>query len=421
MLFTKNKIQKMDKGQLLFDLYISYLQARRHKRHTHSQMVFEEKLEDNLVQLCDEVYNWNYQISPSIYFIQQNPVKREVFAWNFRDRIVHHLIFNYISPYREKQFIYDSYSCRKGKWTLMWIKRISKFMRSCSDCYTKTWRILKMDIQWYFMAINRDILRNKNYKVLSNRKNITLNSDDELFPSGRFLVSGEFPPFLIKIVHDIIYNDPTQNWIFKWKQSDYNWLPKTKSLFFSEQNCGLPIWNLTSQLFSNIYLNDFDHYVKESLWIKYYGRYVDDFVLIHPSKEYLKSLIEPIGKYLRYSLHLTLHPNKIYLQPINHGVQFLWAIIKPYRIYRWKRSVTNFYNKLRETNYTPKRSSLDSYIWLMIHFKHYKLMSKILSKVKFDEMDDISHYKNYIDFSPQNFYTSSQKQQDNLTFRGGGI
>ena len=397
MQFIKNKIQKMNKSQLLFDLYISYLQARKHKRHTHSQMAFEENLEDNLVQLRNDIFNWKYQISPSIYFIQKSPVKREVFAWNFRDRIVHHLIYNYISPYREKQFIYDSYSCRKGKWTLLWINRISKFMRSCSQCYTQQWRILKLDIQWYFMAINRDILRKKVKTPLINWKKVSTIWNSELFPNWRFLIQWDFPEYLINIIHNIIYNDPTSNGIFKWKASDYDWLPKSKSLFFSEQNCGLPIWNLTSQLFSNIYLNDFDHYVKENLNVKYYGRYVDDFVLIHPDKEYLKSLIEPISKFLSYTLHLKLHPNKIYLQPILHGVQFLWAIIKPYRLYRGKRTITNFYKKLKETNYKPERSSLDSYIWLMLHYKHYKLVKKILSKVKFEEMDEISHYKNYLE------------------------
>ena len=387
----------MDKKQLLFDLYVSYLQARKHKRHTHSQMVFEEKLEDNLVQLRNDICSWKYQISPSIYFIQKDPVQREVFAWNFRDRIVHHLIYNYISPYREKQFIYDSYSCRKWKWTLLWIQRISKFMRSCSQCYTQQWRILKLDIQWYFMAINRDILRKKVKTPLINRKQVSRIWNSELFPNWKFLIQWEFPEYLINIIHDIIYNDPTSNGIFKWKTSDYDWLPKSKSLFFSAENCGLPIWNLTSQLFSNIYLNDFDHYVKENLGIKYYGRYVDDFVLIHPDKEYLKSLIEPITKFLSYTLHLRLHPNKIYLQPISHGLQFLWAIIKPYRCYRWKRTITNFYNKLKETKYKPPRSSLDSYIWLMLHYKHYKLVKKILSKVKFEEMDEISHYKKYFE------------------------
>ena len=121
----------------------------------------------------------------------------------------------------------------------------------------------------------------------------------------------------------IVYDEPTKKGIFKGKKSDYNGLPRTKSLFFTKENCGLPIGNLTSQLFSNIYLNDFDHFVKEELGIKYYGRYVDDFVLIHREKEVLKNLIPQMRNYLQQQLHLTLHPKKIYLQPVQHGVQFL--------------------------------------------------------------------------------------------------
>ncbi|MBQ7074979.1 RNA-directed DNA polymerase [bacterium] len=134
---------------------------------------------------------------------------------------------------------------------------------------------------------------------------------------------GEFPAYLKKVVKKIVYDEPTKKGIFKGKKSDYNGLPRTKSLFFTKENCGLPIGNLTSQLFSNIYLNDFDHFVKEELGIKYYGRYVDDFVLIHREKEVLKNLIPQMRNYLQQQLHLTLHPKKIYLQPVQHGVQFL--------------------------------------------------------------------------------------------------
>lgn len=385
----------MDKELLLKYLYICYLEARRHKRHTHSQMVFESNLIENLVQLRDDVYEWKYEISPSIYFIQMNPIQREVFAGNFRDRIVHHLVYDTISPYREKQFIYDSYSCRKGKWTSKWIERISKFMRSCSNNYQENWWILKMDIQWYFMSINRDILREKNKAVIDNRENISFISSWKYNWLARYLVSWEFPDFLKKVIHDIIYNDPTQNWIFKWKKSDYNGLPHTKSLFYTAENCWLPIWNLTSQLFSNIYLNDFDHFIKDELKIRYYWRYVDDFVIIHKDKEYLKSIISPIREFLQNHLKLTLHPKKIYLQPISHGVQFLWAFIKPYRCYRSRRTISNFYKKMKECNYTPSEESLNSYLWLFIHYKQYKLVQKIIKNIKFDNMKRISDLVKY--------------------------
>lgn len=382
----------MDRNQLLELLYQCYLEARKHKRHTHSQMLFECHLEDNIVELCNDIYNKRYEISPSIYFIQYDPVQREIFAWNFRDRIVHHLIFELISPYREKQFIYDSYSCRKGKWTSFGIERIHKFMCAVSDNFTKEAWILKMDIKWYFMSIDKDILRQKIYDFILERPDFPWKWASQIFPWGKFIISDKYPDYIIKIIYDTIYNDPTKNWIFKWKKSDYNWLPKTKSLFTSKKWCGLPIWNLTSQLFSNIYLNDFDHYVKEQLKIKYYGRYVDDFVLIHTDKEYLKSCIPIIRDYLSDALNLVLHPNKIYLQPVNRGVQFLWAKIYPYCMYRGKRTIHNFKKTLIESNYYPSRESLDSFIWLMMHYNNYKLIRKFLHQIGEDNVRDISKF-----------------------------
>lgn len=379
----------MDKKTLLYYLYVSYLDARRHKRHTYSQMIFEWNLFENLVKLRDDVYEWKYKISPSIYFIQMNPIQREVFAGNFRDRIIHHLIYGIISPYREKQFIYDCYSCRKWKWTSKGIERISKFMRSCSDNYKKNCRILKLDIQWYFMSINKDILRQKNKEILDDRGNISLIWNHNKTPL-KYLVTWKFPNFLKDIIHEVIYNDPTKTWIFKGKQSDYIWLPKTKSLFYTKDNCWLPIWNLTSQLFSNIYLNEFDHFMKYTLKLKYYWRYVDDFVVIHEDKEYLKSLRPIIKDFLEKNLRLTLHPKKIYLQNINHWVQFLWAFIKPYRIYRSKRSVKNFYKMMKNCNNMPWDSSLNSYLWLFKHYNQYQLVKKIIKDLKFDNLKKIS-------------------------------
>ena len=211
----------------------------------------------------------------------------------------------------------------------------------------------------------------------------------------RYLIAWKFPTYLRKVIHDIIYNDPTEKWIFKGHQSDYNWLPPSKSLFNTPDDCGLPIGNLTSQLFSNIYLNDFDHYMKDELKLKYYWRYVDDFVIVHKDKEYLKSLIPQIREYLQTNLKLKLHPNKVYLQPISHGVQFLWAFIKPYRSYRSKRSVSNFYKKMKECNYMPSEECLNSYLWLFIKYKQYHLIQKIMKNIKFDNMKRISDLVKY--------------------------
>lgn len=351
----------MPEKQLLYDLYIAYLDARKHKRKTHNHRCFEEHLEDNLVQLRDDLFYGNYVIAPSVYFIQKHPVRREIFAGDFRDRIVHHLVYNYISSYREKKFIYDSYSCRKGKGTSKWIERITKFLRSSTENFTKEAWILKLDIHGYFMAINKDILREK---VSSSFSDIQL------------------PGYMQDTIHNIIFNDPTKSGIFKGLLSDYTWLPKTRSLFYANYQCWLPIGNLTSQLFSNIYLNDFDHFVRDSLGVRYYGRYVDDFVLIHADKNFIKSCIPSIRSYLYDALRLTLHPNKIYLQPVAHWVPFLGAVIKPYRTYIQKKTIGSFYRKIHDSHGVLSRSMVDSYVWLFSHYKSYRITQKLLKVCK---------------------------------------
>lgn len=143
----------MQEKQILYDLYKAYYDARKNKRNTLNQLDFEFNIESNIIKLWQEIITWTYKVWRSIYFIQNYPVKREVFAWDFRDRIVHHLIYNYISPIFERKFIYDSYSCRVWKWTSFWIKRISKFIKSCSNNYKEDSYILKLDISGYFMSM----------------------------------------------------------------------------------------------------------------------------------------------------------------------------------------------------------------------------------------------------------------------------
>lgn len=153
---------------------------------------------------------------------------------------------------------------------------------------------------------------------------------------------------IIYLIHIVIFNDPTQDCNLKGKNSDWKNLPFTKSLFHAEKDCRLPIGNLTSQLFGNIYMNEFVHFVKRDLDIKYYGRYVDDFILIHPDKGYLLWMIKKIDSYLSTELNLQLHPHKIYLQHYTKGVAYLVAIIKPHRTYVGLRIKGNFYQARKE-------------------------------------------------------------------------
>jgi len=367
-------ISFMDK--LLIDLFRAYYDARRNKRSTINALAFETNYESNLFKLYQEIKSGKYKISPSICFISFEPVQREIFAADFRDRIIHHLIYNYISPFFERLFINDSYSCRKGRGTSYGIKRLNHFIRSCSDNYKRDCYILKLDIKGYFMAIDHSLLYQKVEKILN-----------------RFRREADFDVDLIlSLIHQVIFHDHTKHCCLKGRRSDWQGLPKTKSLFYAEKNKGLPIGNLTSQLFGNVYLNDFDYFVKHKLGCKYYGRHVDDFVIVHQDKEYLKSIIPLLKEYLQNELSLELHSEKIYLQHFSKGVFFFGVIIKPYRIYIRNQTKGNFYKKIKYwNNFLAERqyklneeslkqflSSVNSYLGIMKHYNTYNLRKRTL-------------------------------------------
>jgi RNA-directed DNA polymerase len=328
----------------LEELFTAYFECRKNKRNTANALAFEIDYENSLVQLCEEINSGTYKIDRSIAFIVDKPVKREIFASDFRDRVVHHLIIGKINHLFEKQFIHDSYSCRVGKGTHFGIQRIDKFIRQCSLSYTKDCYILKLDLQGFFMSINKNILFAKLEKFIKGNK------------------------------------------------SDWDALPQTKSLFHSQPNCGLPIGNLTSQVFANFYMDSFDHFVKHDLKIRYYGRYVDDFVIVHEDKEYLKKLIPILSEYLQTELQVTIHPKKIYLQHYSKGVKFLGTVILPNRIYIADRTKGNFYNAIDKHNQIARdhkpskeeqqafQSSMNSYLGIMKHYKTYKLRKHMIFK-----------------------------------------
>ena len=368
----------MDYKRTLVDLFKAYYDARKNKRKSLGVISFEMDYEKKLLELGQELMTGTYKISPSICFISFKPLQREIFAADFRDRIIHHLIYNYSSPIFERSFINDSYSCRLNRGTSYGIKRLDHFIRSCSENYKKDCYILKLDIKGYFMSINKDILYQKVVdKIKSYRSSYFFDLE-----------------WLLGIIKQVIFHDPTKDCLMRGKKEDWAGLPKSKSLFWAKGNTGLPIGNLTSQLFGNVYLDDFDHFVKYRLHCKFYGRYVDDMVIVHTDKEYLKSIVPLIRRYLHEELFLELHPKKISLQHFSRGVSFLGAIIKPYRLYIHHKTKGSFYEKIRFWNKFLKEkprefleqyqgkfiASINSYLGLLGCFNTYKLRKKVLTQ-----------------------------------------
>lgn len=345
------------KGRLLEDLMRAYASARQHKRNESSALEFEQDFEHHLVRLADQIYSRTYKVARSTCFIITKPVKREIFAAQFADRVVHHLIFDYIAPLFERVFIEDSYSCRKGKGTLYGVRRIHKHIRSCTENFTKDAYILKLDIQGYFMNINRSRLYDRVIEVLQKM------APRRVYPTGELTWQQKLDYDLLEyLLGEVIFADPTIDCIVKGSTRDWNGLPANKSLFGTPADCGLPIGNLTSQLFSNVYLSAFDDYCKRELGLCYYGRYVDDFVVVHRDKKFLESLIPLMDCFLEQQYGLKLHPKKIYLQHYSKGVNFLGVTIKGGAIFPGKRMRKAAFCLVHKTNYrATKWQSNDMY------------------------------------------------------------
>jgi hypothetical protein len=240
---------------------------------------------------------------------------------------------------------------------------LKKAIRGESDNYTKDAYILKLDIKGYFMNIKKDVLMSQVMKVLNKF-------------SYKLKVSLDFVSYLIKM---IIYHDPTKDASIKGDRSDWAGLPYDKSLFNAQKGTGLPIGNLTSQLFGNIYLHDLDKFVKYKLGFRYYGRYVDDFFMVCKDKQRLKQAMKKIEIFLKENLSLHIHPGKIYFQHIKMGVKFLGVLIKPYRVYIDKRCKAAFYRKVNMISSIYKPSAVcNSYLGLMKNYDSFRLRDKIL-------------------------------------------
>jgi RNA-directed DNA polymerase len=363
-----------NRERLLLWLFEAYFAARRNKRNTMNQLRFELSFEAQLVRLLDELESRTYRPGRSIAFVIDRPVKREVLAADFRDRVVHHLLFNLINPIFEPDFIEDSFSCRKGKGTLHGVRTLERAVKECSNHYSRDCYVLKLDIMGYFMSIDKHLLR----AILAKK----IEASEQLDSFSRELS--------LYVIETLLTDNPTDNCIIRGSAADWAGLPASKSLFHAAPDCGLPIGNLTSQLFSNIYLNEFDQFVKCVLGIRHYGRYVDDFYVVHTNPSFLRGLIRQFDDFLRTKLHLKLHPGKIFLQHYTKGVNFLGATVKPHRSYVSNRTKHNFLQTVRVWEQQLKectphreqlhglRASINSYLGILRHHRTYNIRRDVL-------------------------------------------
>lgn len=291
------------------------------KRSKKDVLEFERNLTINIFSLHSDLKNKTYNHGGYIAFNISDPKPRNIHKASVRDRVLHHLLYKELYPYFDKKFIFDSYSCRKNKGTHKAILRFESFVRKVSKNYAGRCFVLKCDIRKFFASVNHQALKDilKKYIKDENLLSLLFNIIDSFYP-------------------------------------------------------GLPLGNLTSQLLVNIYMNEFDQFVKHKLKEKYYIRYADDFVFVSEYKLKLENLIPKIYEFLRENLKLSLHPNKVFIKTAYSGVDFLgWVNFPKHRVLRTstKRKM------IRKLKGEIKEETIASYLGMLKWGNGYKISKKI--------------------------------------------
>ncbi len=302
----------------------------RGKQHKSDVQEFSFHLMDNIITLHQDLASGIYCHGGYQAFNISDPKPRNIHKANIRDRLLHHALYRILYPFFDKTFTSDSYSCRIDKGTHKALNRFKYFTNKVSKNNTRTCWVLKCDIKKFFANISHEIL--------------------------------------MKILKQYI-TDKDILWL----------LNKVISSFYSTYpGIGLPLGNLTSQLFVNIYMNEFDRFIKHKLRVKYYIRYADDFVILSDNRKELEDFISPISKFLFEKLKLRLHPNKVSIKTLASGINFLgWVNFPKHRVLRTATKRRMF----RRIEKSPTPETLNSYLGLLGHGNTYKLKNKIIAFV----------------------------------------
>jgi len=281
----------------------------------------------NILQLHTDLYNHTYHHGGYEHFVVTDPKRRDIHKASVRDRLVHHAIYRTLYFYFDNRFIDDSYSCRNNKGTHRAIKQFQKFARKVSNNHTRTCYVLKCDIRKSFASIDHEVLLSILEKQIPDKH-------------------------IIALLQEVI-----------------------SSFHSTTPGKGLPLGNLTSQLLVNIYMNEFDQYCKQTLKAKHYIRYADDFIFLHHDKKELTKIVRCIVLFLQIELQLQLHPNKVSIETIASGVDFLgWVQFPQYTILR-RVTRRRVLKKLQDPNVSE--ATRQSYLGLLRQGNTYGLLQSV--------------------------------------------
>lgn len=329
-------------------LFKAWEEFRKGKQRRKDVMEFETRLEQNLFQLHRELKSGSYKHDSYSEFNICDPKQRRIHKATVRDRIVHHAVFAALNPIFEPTFIAYSFSCRKGKGTHRGVDALGRMMRQASRNYTRSCYALKCDIHQFFASVDHEILLEIFEKRIKDER-------------------------LSKLLREIIGS----------------FTSVAPTLFECK---GIPIGNLTSQLFANVYMNAFDQFVKHTLKVRHFVRYTDDFVVVSDDKQYLHALLPSIGSFLHDTLHLHLHPHKVTIRKFRQGIDFLGYVLLPHHRLMRTKTKRRMLRKLQEKTAAasvyllPKESveqSLQSYLGVLYHADCYRLSQDLQNQYWF--------------------------------------
>jgi RNA-directed DNA polymerase len=327
-------------GITFTELVDAYFDCRRTKRNSASALTFEANLERNLRRLYDELVDGSYAPGRSICFVITRPKPREVWAADFRDRIVHHLLYKRIGPRFERAFIADSCACIRGRGTLYAAQRLEAKIRSVTQNWSRPAYYLKCDLANFFVSIDKEILRG-------------------------LLLGKVSEPFWRSLTELVLMHDPRTDFEFRGDRKLLARVPPHKRLMEQTANRGLPIGNLSSQFFANVYLDVLDQHAKHRIGARHYIRYVDDFLFLHESPDWLNSALADVDGFLLARLGVRLNPSKTILQPVARGVDFVGHVIKPWARTMRRRTVSEALRRVARVDERDFLQVANSYFGLL--------------------------------------------------------
>ena len=324
------------------NIFQAWEEFRKEKRKKHDVQVFERDLEDNLFKLHFALKNKRYKHGGYFEFYVNDPKRRHIHKAEVCDRIVHHLLYKYLYELFDKTFIFDTYSCRLNKSTHRAVRQLESFSRKLSKNCTQNFWSLKLDIRQFFASVDHEIL----YGLINKR----IKDEDILWLVGEVIksyTSSEVEKQYIEV------------------------LDKTRTI----SDVGIPLGNLTSQIFANIYLNELDQFIKHNFRIKYYLRYADDFIILDSDREFLLQCFNTLTQVLPDKLELELHPAKISIRKFSWGLDFCGYVVLPH--YRLPRMITRRRIFKKALKSKISNQALQSYLGYFSHANSYQIQSDL--------------------------------------------